>query len=218
VSDLSFEIIGSRCELYAATPTLMLRLRITEAGGGKVHSVALRTQVQIDPRRRNYSQDEVERLPDLFGPPQRWGETLRSLLWGHVPLMVPGFVGSTEIDLPLLCTYDFEVGAAKYLLSLDDGEIPLNVLFSGSVFSDEGGNLRIDQVPWEREAAFRLPVKIWREVMDRYFPGTAWMRVTRQTLDALQRFKGRRALASWDEVIEALLVEAHETKKEKEPA
>jgi hypothetical protein len=218
MSDLSFEVAGARCEPYAASPTLLLRLRIREGSGRAIHSISLRAQVQIDPRRRPYSGEEADLLPDLFGPRERWAETLRSLVWAHVSVMVPGFVGTTEVDLPLPCTYDFEVGAAKYLLALQDGDIPLHLLFSGSVFAEEDRALRVDLIPWEKEATFQLPVPVWREVMDRYFPGTAWMKVSRDTLAALQRYKGRMALASWDEVIETLLERVSDPEKEEKPA
>ena len=217
MSDLAFSVIDARCEPYAAAPTLLLRLRIEETGGGKVQAVALRAQVQIDPRKRRYSPDEEERLPDLFGEPQRWGQTLRTLLWAQVSLTVPGFQGATEVDLPLPCTYDVEVGAAKYLQALCGGEIPLQILFSGTIFSETEGVLRVDQIPWEREVGYRLPARVWQEVMDRYFPGSAWIKVQRETLDALQRFKGRHSLASWDDVIEKLLREAPVRDEEEEP-
>ena len=47
-----------------------------------------------------------------------------------VSLMVPSFTGSCELDLPVPCTYDFEVAASKYLHALGDGEVPLLLLFS----------------------------------------------------------------------------------------
>jgi hypothetical protein len=127
--------------------------------------------------------------------------------------MVPGFEGATEVDLPLACTYDFEVAAAKYFHALDEGEIPLELLFSGSIFTRGENGFNVQPVPWEKEARFALPVRIWREVMDRYFPGGAWIRLRRDSFDALHRFKGQRALTSWDDAIEALLSEAGERRQ-----
>jgi hypothetical protein len=128
--------------------------------------------------------------------------------------MIPAFDGSTEIDLPLVCSYDFEVAAAKYFHALDDGEIPLLLLFSGSVFAHGEGGLSVDQVPWHREASFRLPVRVWRDVVDAYWPDSAWIRVRRDTFDALHRFKGREALTTWEETIEALLQRAGADERE----
>lgn len=210
MSELSFTVLGARTEPYAAVPTLVFRLQIAEASGEQIYALALRCQIQIEPRRRRYSPDEEERLLELFGEPHRWGDTLRTVVWVHVPLMVPSFQGSAEIDLPVSCTYDFEVAAAKYFHALDDGEIPLLLLFSGTVFAKGRTGFSVEQVPWEKEAAYRLPVRVWRELMDRYFPGSAWIRLRREHFDALHRFKGRRALPTWDDAIAALLKAAGE--------
>ena len=37
----------------------------------------------------------------------------------------------TEVDVPVSCSYDLEVASARYLQGLDDGTIPLLMLFSG---------------------------------------------------------------------------------------
>jgi hypothetical protein len=141
----------------------------------------------------------------LFASPERWSTTVRPLLWTHITALVPAFEGTTEIDLPVACTYDFEVVAAKYLQALDEGEIPLLLLFSGTVFAKAENGFRVEQVPWEKEAATRLPLTIWRDLMDAYFPGYTWLRLRRESLDALQRFKAERALLTWDDVVGALL-------------
>ena len=208
MSQLTFTILGAQAEPYAAVPTLSFRLRVGEGGGMPVHAVALRCMIQIEPRRRPYSAAEEARLLELFDEPRRWGETLKPLLWTQTSLMVPGFAEVAEVALPVACTYDFEVTAAKYFQALDDGEIPLRFLFSGTVFAKQGPGFSVQPVPWEKEAAFRLPVRVWREVMDSFFPGTAWIRLRRETFDALHRFKGSRALPTWDDAVEALLAAA----------
>ncbi len=210
MSQLTFEVLGARAEPYAAVPTLAFSLRLAEASGQAIHTIALRCQIQIEPRRRPYSAAEEARLLDLFGEPKRWGDTLKTLLWTQAPLMVPGFTGATEVTLPVACTYDFEVAAAKYFQALDEGEIPLLFLFSGTVFARNGNGIAVEPVPWEKEASFRLPVRVWRGVMDLYFPGSAWIRLRRESFDALHRFKALRALPTWDDTIEALLLAAGE--------
>jgi len=210
MTNLSFTVLGARAEPYAAVPTLIFRLGITESTGERIHALALRCQIQIEPRHRHYTGHEEERLLELFGEPRRWGETLKSILWTHASAMLPGFTGSLEIDLPVACTYDFEVTGAKYFHALDDGEIPLLLLFNGTVFTRGQTGFSVEPVPWEKEAPFRLPVKIWRELMDQYFPGGAWIRLRRESFDALHRFKGRRALPTWDDAVEALIREAGE--------
>jgi hypothetical protein len=210
MSHLLFEALGARPEPYAAVPTLVFRLGITETTGEQVHAVALKTQIQIEPRRRHYAPPEEERLLELFDRPHRWGETLKTLVWTQVSLTVAGFTARTVVDLPVACTYDFEVAAAKYFHALDEGEIPLLLLFSGTVFVRGETGFSVEPVPWDKELAFRLPVRTWREVMDSYFPGSAWLRLRRESFDALHRFKGRHALTTWDDAVDALLKQAGE--------
>ncbi|MEO5940600.1 MAG: DUF6084 family protein [Candidatus Limnocylindrales bacterium] len=206
MSDLRFSIIGARPEPYAMAPTLMVRLRIVDASGSRIQAVGLKVQVQVEAQRRHYSPAEEGRLFELFAEPSRWGDTLRTLLWTHLSVMVPAFVGETEIDVPVLCSYDFDVAAAKYFHALDDGEIPLLFQFSGSVFAHaDGGGLAVDQIAWNQESAFRLPVQAWRDVMNLYFPDSAWLRLRRDSFDALHRFRGQEALRTWEETIDLLL-------------
>ena len=210
MTDLVFDCVDAQPDRYAAVPTLQLKLRISETTGAQVHAIALRCQIRIEPQRRRYSPQEADGLLELFGEPPRWGDTLKPMQFATVSLMVPSFTGSTEIDLPVPCTYDFEVAASKYLHALGDGEVPLLLLFSGTVFTKGLSGFSVGQVPWHKEATFRLPVAVWREIMDRFFPGAGWIRVRRDTLDVLQRFKAVRALPTWDDALEALFKEAGE--------
>ena len=205
MTELRFSVLDIAPEPYAVVPTLVARLQVEETTGEPVHALALRAQVRIDAQRRRYDDDEAVGLLDLFGPPQRWGETLRPLLWLHTTAMVPGFTGATEVELALPCTYDFEVSGAKYLSALRDGVIPLLLLFSGTVFTRGSTGFAVTQVPWDRETSYRLPVAVWRGVMDRYFPGSQWLRLDRDTVEALTRFKSERGLPTWEETFAALL-------------
>ncbi|WP_329521255.1 DUF6084 family protein [Spirillospora sp. NBC_01491] len=207
--DLAFECLDARPDPYAAAPALVFRLRITEGTGARVGAIALRCQLRIEPQRRAYGEAETPLLQDLFGTPDRWGETLKPLQLALVSVMVPGFRDAVEVDVPVPCSYDLDVAAAKYFAALGDGEVPLLLLFSGTVFGGGGaGGAGVRQIPWDRETRHRLPVAVWRELMDRYFPGTGWLRLRRDTLAGLQRFKSARTLATWDEVMSALLDEA----------
>jgi hypothetical protein len=210
MAELAVSVVGASAELYAAVPTLMLRLGIAETSGAVVHAIALRGQLRIEPQRRRYTAEEEERLVELFGETPQWGSSLRPFLWTHLATTVPGFTGSTEVDLPLTCTYDFEVAAAKYLHALGDGDVPLLLLFSGTVFSRGEHGVVVEPVAWHQEAGYGLPVRVWRDVMNRYFPDSGWLRLRRETIDDLQRFKARRALPTWEQAIEALLKEAGE--------
>jgi hypothetical protein len=208
VGELVFDCLKARADRYAASPTILFRLRIAETTGQAIDTVALRCQMRIEPSKRRYSAEEAERVRDLFGDVAQWGESLKPMQFTTVSMMVPRFTGAIEVDLVVPVTYDFEVASANYFHSLEDGEIPLLLLFSGTVFYQGEGGLRVEQVPWHKEAAFRLPVAVWREVMDLYFPGSAWIRMRRETLDSLQRYKSDRAMPTWDDTLETLLKEA----------
>jgi Family of unknown function (DUF6084) len=210
MAELAFECTGARADRYALAPSMSFVLRVAETTGQRVDAIALRCQLRIEPARRRYSDAEAERLNDLFGDTQRWSDTLRPLQFTTVSVMVPGFTGSTELELPVPLSYDLEVGSARYFAGLDAGEIPLLLLFSGTVFAVAEGRLSVQQVPWSKEASYRLPVSVWREAIEAHFPGSAWIKMTRQTLDELQRFKARQALPTWDATIAALLARAAE--------
>jgi hypothetical protein len=205
VAELAFDCIGAHPDKYAVAPSMSLTLRIAETSGVRVDAIALRCQIRIEPTRRRYSDAEAERLNDLFGDTRRWAETLRPLQFTTVSVMVPGFAGSTDLDLPVMLSYDLEIGSVRYFAGLESGEIPLLLLFSGTVFSTTGGRLQVQQVPWSKEASYRLPVSVWREAIDVHFPNSAWIRMSLQTLDELQQFKTREALPTWDATLAALL-------------
>ncbi len=205
MSDLVFDCLDVQPDRYGATPTLLFRLRIAETTGESIHAIALRCQMRIEPQRRRYDDQEAERLLDLFGETSRWGETLKPMQFTNVSVMVPGFQGSTEVELPVPCTYDFEIASTKYFHALADGEIPLLLLFSGTVFARGDSGFSVDLVPWHKETQYRLPARVWKQLMDLYFPAQGWIRMRRDTLDALQLFKSRRALPTWDDALEALL-------------
>jgi hypothetical protein len=203
--ELSFTVLGSEPLRHAAAPALRLSLGV-DAGAAAVRSVMLEVQIRIAATRRGYSPAEQAQLGDLFGAPHRWGDTLRGMLWTHATVIVPPFEGSTVVDLHVPCTYDFEVASAKYLAGLRDGEIPLDLLFSGTVFyADADGALQINRIGWDAEAEHRLPVRVWRATMDHHFPASAWLRLDRATFERLVAFRADRALMSWEAVLDALL-------------
>jgi hypothetical protein len=206
VAELAFDCTGARADRYAVVPSLSLILRISETSGQRVEAIALRCQIRIEPARRRYSGAEAARLNDLFGDTERWADTLKPMQFSTVATMVPGFSGAIEVDLPVPFTYDLEVGSTRYFDSLEAGEIPLLLLFSGTVFTVTAeGRMQVQQVPWSKEAAYRLPVSVWREAIDAHFPNSAWIKMSRQTLEELQRFKSAHALPTWDMTLEALL-------------
>ena len=214
--DLSFAVEGAEAVAYSATPLLAFKLRITNADPNEaVQSVALRCQLQIEATHRKYGAQEQERLLDLFGAPERWSRTLRAMLWTHASLNVPPFQGDIVVDLPVACTFDFNVAAAKYFAGLDDGEVPLNLMFSGTIFYESGDDgLQIEQIPWDREAKFRLPVRVWKEMIDIYYPNSAWLCLRRDVFEKLSQYKMDRGIPTWEETIERLLNDEERTRND----
>jgi hypothetical protein len=206
--DLSFEVLNAVPLRHAAAPQLLLRLRVRETGPEPVpiHSIALRCQIRIETVRRRYRVEEQERLADLFGEPERWGQTLRSMLWTHTSAIVPPFTGDTVVELPVPCTFDFNVAATKYFAGLEKGDVPLSLLFSGTIFfAADDGRLQISQIPWEKEANYRLPVRVWQEMMDHYYPNSVWLCLRRDIFDQLQKYQRRHGLPTCEQSLEGLL-------------
>lgn len=208
--NLSFEIEGAEAVPYAATPILGFKLRVSNADAEEqIEAVALTCQIRLDVTRRRYNEEEKERLSDLFGEPERWSHTLRSMLWTFANLNVRRFSDSVVVDLPVTCTYDFNVASVKYFYALESGEIPLSFLFSGTVFyqSEEEG-LQVEQISWEKEATFRLPVEVWQRMIDLYYPNSAWIYLHRDSFDRLNLYKLERGIPTWEQVVDNLLSSA----------
>jgi hypothetical protein len=205
--DLSFKVQSVAAVPYAVAPTLAFKLRISNANAGEtVHTVALRCQIQIEATRRRYSVEEQRKMLDLFGEPGRWSKTLKSLLWTLASAIVPGFQGSTETDLLIPCTFDFNVASTKYFEGLSDGEIPLRLMFSGNVFyAGEDGALQVAPISWEQETTFKLSQTVWREMMDSYYPNSAWLSLRRDVFDRLYQFKTQNGIPTWEQALERVL-------------
>jgi hypothetical protein len=208
--DLTFAIDGAEVLAFAATPQLAFKLRVEcRPADLTVQSIALRCQIQLEPTRRGYGRDEQERLGELFGSPDRWDHTVRTMLWTHTQTVVPRFAGSTLVDLPVPCTFDFNVATTKYFDGLNGGELPLNFQFSGTVFHQTGGGpLQVSQINWNSDVRFRLPVSVWTGMMDHYYPDSGWLRLRRDVLRKLADYKRQRGRATWDETLDDLLADA----------
>ncbi|GAB4061337.1 DUF6084 family protein [Catellatospora paridis] len=207
MAELTFACVDAQALPWAAGPTLRFRLRITAPEGVRVHALVLSCQLRIDPRARTYSDAEAPGLDYVFGAPARWATSMQALHFATVGVTVPGFTGTTEFDLMVPCTYDLEPGLGKYLHALAEGTVPMTFLFSGTLFEAPAGGagVQVGRVPWDREAAYALPVAVWRELMDLYFPDTAWLRLRRDTVDALLRHQARHAVPTADELLTTLL-------------
>jgi len=205
--DLIFSVDTAEPIAFAASPTLALKLRVTNRPDDElIHSIVLQIQIQIEATRRRYEPSNKLKLADLFGDPDRWSRTLRSMLWTNTNLVIPSFREQTATDLKIPCTFDFNVAATKYFHGVDDGEIPLNLLFSGTVFySGTDGALQVAPIPWNKEARYRLPVAVWKTMMDDYYPNSTWLSIRRDVFERLYEFKIRNGIATWEEALERLI-------------
>jgi hypothetical protein len=205
--DLDFKVLGVDAAVRGLAPLLHFKLEIVnQTLGEKVQSVMLHAQIQIQSPQRAYTTGEKEKLRELFGRPEDWGQTLRNKLLAQANCIVPGFADRTEAVLVVPCTFDLNVAATKYFYALEDGDVPLLFLFSGTVFySDADGRLQIQQISWEKEAAWRMPIEVWREMMDRHYPNTAFLWLERGVFDRLYEFKRHHGFATWEQAMERLL-------------
>lgn len=202
---LRFAVEGVEPLHSAAAPTLRFALRI-DAGGRAIRSIALSVRLQIHAERRRYGDQESERLRELFGPVVEFPRSLGTVPWSESTLNVGPFDGETIVDLRVPCTYDFEVAAAKYLAALEDGEVPVELLFSGTLlWATDDGRVQTAMVPWDTEAAARMPVSTWRDALRASFGDTAWLRLHTDVFARLQAFRSRRGLTTWEQTVEALL-------------
>lgn len=209
---LNFQIEGAEAVPYAAAPQINLKVRVqTSEPQLTVQNVLLQCQIQIEPARRRYRPEEQDKLRDLFGAPSRWGQTLRQMLWANASVVIPPFQDSNVVDVPLPCTFDFNVAVTKYLYGLQDGDVPICVLFSGTIFyANESGQLQVAKIPWDREANYRLPIRVWKEMLDAYYPNAAWLCLPRDTFDQIYRYKIDRGILTWEQVLLNLLASAEE--------
>jgi hypothetical protein len=203
---LELTVMGAEPIEHAATPGVRFHVHISEPAGREIYTVALSTQIHIDPARRAYDDETRERLVELFGEPDRWGATTHSFQWARVESLVPSFTGSTLFAVEVPCTYDLEVASAKYFDSLPDGEVPLSFHFNGTVlYRGADDRLQVVLVPWSCSSKWRMPVDVWKRTIAAHYPGGGWIRLQRETLDALARRKAERGLHSFDDTVRELL-------------
>lgn len=208
--DLVFEIISSQVKPYAAMPSLAFQLKITnKTENEEVYAAALKCQVMIEATKRKYNEQEKDRLHELFGESYRWHETLRSFVWTIINIPVPRFTGSKTLEVIISCSEDQALASGKYFYAVESGNIPLNFLFSGTLFyKNAEGNLQVTLVPWEKEALHKMPAGLWADMMEEYFPNTRWLKVQKEVYDKLVQYKSQTAFATLQHCLESVLDEA----------
>jgi len=206
VPDLDFQVDSVVPLRHAAAPTLLFKLQVKNSTAESIHTVLLSCQIMLEVTRRRYNADEQEKLIDLFGKPELWERSLRNLLWTNVGVTAPGFTDSVIVDLNVPCTFDFNVAATKYFAGLEEGDVPLLLLFSGTIFyAGENDALQVTQIPWEKETSYRLPVRVWREMMDMYYPNSIWMNLRRDVFERLNRYKMQRGIPTFEQALEGII-------------
>ena len=207
--ELDFCIEGVEVDRFAITPQLLFDLHVSNATPDiRIQSMTLQCQIRIDATRRKYDPRDQENLTELFGSAERYGETLTSLLWTHISIVIPPFDKESYIELPVPCSYDFNIATTKYFYGLHSGEVPLSFLFSGAVFYSEGeAPMQIAQISWDREANYGLPIGLWHSLMEHYYPDSAWLRIKHDQFEQLYRYKRSSGFPSWEQTFETLLAD-----------
>jgi hypothetical protein len=211
--DLDFSVTGVEPAARGLTPLLHFKLAVTNTPADEtIHAAIVQVQVQVEAPQRVYNDREKEKLLDLFGTPDRWGQTLRNKLWAHTQACLSQFTGRTETVLPLPCTYDLNLTATKYFNGLEGGEVPLLFLFSGTVFyAAADGRLQVQPISWSKECGFRMPVERWRQLMDHHYPNSAFLYLRRDLFERLCAYKQLQGFATWEQAIEHLLAPQRES-------
>ncbi|HEX3660531.1 MAG TPA: DUF6084 family protein [Acidobacteriaceae bacterium] len=208
--DLTFRAEGAAPAPSAAVPSVVVRLHISNADPQEsIRSIGLNCQARILPLGRSYSAVEEARLLELFGERERWARTMTPLVWTSLSVNVPAFTAQTTVELPMPCTLDFDVAATKYFYGLETGSVDVSLVFSGTVFfTNPAGALQIAQIPWDREARFPLPVRVWQEAIAAHYGDSAWLRLPKECMDRLYRYRVARGIPDWDRLLHQLLDQA----------
>jgi uncharacterized protein DUF6084 len=217
--DLKFKVTGVEAAARGLMPLLHFNLEISNQPSTEaIQAVMLQAQIQIQSAQRAYNDAEREKLEELFGTPDRWGQTLRNRLWTHASTTVPPFTGETTVTLPVQCTYDFNVIGTKYFYALEGGEVPLLFLFNGTIFyAGSHGELLVQQISRDKESVYRMSSEVWADLMNHHYPNSAWLSVRRDVFDRLNAFKREHSLLTWEQVFELLLTLSLRSGAEAEP-
>jgi len=189
---------------YAVIPTIALGLRVSS--NQPVSGIDLRCQIMIDVPSRAHSGAERACLAELYGDTTGSGAALRPLVWAHTSANVPAFDRACTVDLTIPLSFDFDVAVTKYFHGLDGEGIPLRLQFSGMIFYRDGRDqLQIARIPLTTEATGQLPLSLVRSLRNRYYPGTAWLRMPRAAFERLIAYKRTAGLPSWEGAFDRLL-------------
>jgi len=205
--ELDFAVADAAPVVQGLSPMLAFKVRIAcRVEAQEIKAVILQAQIQLQPAQRAYSDGEKGKLVELFGAPAEWGRTLRNRLWAQASANVPPFTGHTETSLLVPCTYDLSLAATKYFYGIEDEDVPLLFLFTGSIFyCAKDGRLQIQPISWDTEAEYRMPLRFWQQALDYHFPNSASICLQKDVFDRLAARKRASGAATWEEMMNALL-------------
>jgi hypothetical protein len=171
-----------------------------------IHSIMLQAQIQIQSAQPQHNTPGRKQPVERVGPPLQSRQTLRNALWAIASTNVGAFTGGTVIRLPVACTFDQNIAVTKYWYALENEDVPLLFLFSGTVFyAGPDGHLLVQPISLNKEATFRVPVESWRKLMDTQFPNSGWLYLNREAFERLYSYKCQHGLPNWEQVVERLL-------------
>jgi len=177
--------VGSapRSRRFAAAPLLLFKLRRRQRRPGRAdpRRSCWRCQVRIEPTKRAYGEErKAPSCANLFGEPHRWGQTLRKHALGtHTKRpwrrRSPGRRRRGPAPCPAPTTSTWR--RRKYFAALEDGHVPLLLLFSGTVFhaAEDGSLPGSPKSPGRGRPSSGLPVQVWKDMMEHYYPNSAWL-------------------------------------------
>ena len=145
-----FQVLGATGRRHAAVPALDFDVHVTEPGGRQVlRDRAQRPDHDRAGAARSYDAETRERLVELFGAPERWATTTRSLVWHQVDVLVPAFTGATTFRVAVPAATTSRWPPPSTSTALPDGEVPLAFHFNGTVlYRGDDGRLQMSLVPW----------------------------------------------------------------------
>ena len=206
--DLSFQVEGVEVVANAATPLLAFKLRLSDANPEQtIHTVALRCQIQLEVTRRKYTAEDQERLARSVWRTQPLGpdpaksfvdarQSGRAFVHREQPWSIfPCRVRSISMWLPPNISTGWRTGKCRFACS------------SAAPFSMpvREGSLQVAPISWDKEARFKLPVKIWRDMMESYYPNSAWLCLHKDAFDRLYQYKVTHGIPTWEEVLESII-------------
>ena len=198
--DLSFVIERGSPVLQAAAPMMAFRVRIANQSLERIHAIALDCKIHVEAPSGPPTRHVRDRLEELFGEPSRWASATRPMLWARAGAIVKSFSESAVCEIEVPCSFDFNLAATKFFYGVEAASAPLLFEFSGTAFPDG------DPAPIApRTARFTLPMSVWSELMENYYPDSTWLRLPRSVFQRLAQFKDENLIPTWEDVLERLL-------------